>query len=1297
MKPFLSQVRKFTSSLVNSQESLASNSSSSNTRLWRVLLPVLSIAASAMGLISSEAAYALPAGSVTIQMVTDDQLIVDSNYCSSNQGPRSFHVGFKVTNTTGSTINQLSVDLAGLTNGFSLTGGQPVSQYIGSLAPGSSRTVYWYTQYAISCPFNPISSVLTVTAKDSNPGTVSGTGTIQTASYISASAGGQIMASLLGPGYIAGQLIPYDVEYEFGGAVAGDRYNLQPAGNLTYNAACFQLERSEVLSSTAAAVPAGSIDRLFFTATAKEPGSGYRVKMRYFIRYLCANMSTVAKPYAGQTSGNTNKKYTGNYETFLSPPFPAATNSFVVTKSASSSNLPNGGNVTYTITITNTSNYDARIDKVVDTLPTGVTFNGIAAGSNITAANSSSVPAAGSTGTIVWLGQPPAYYSVPANSSVTLIYTATIPNTFGSYTNSVTTTVGNSSTPAATSTVTVNPIVSLSGKVWDDADNSANNSFNNINTGTESGTNAGGLHVILVDSTGKVLATTPVAGDGTYTLSNLTGNQTGVSLRLSVTAGTVGASAPVPSVPNAWINTSPLSTAAFNLGTTNLTAQDFGIEQLPNSTDLNAASQTNPGGTTSVQAPTLAGTDPEDGVLGTGKTFRLFPVTNGTLYYNGTAITAATTIIGYIPTLLRLDPDDGAITASFTYAAIDAANQADPTPATVTMPFTAPIVNTTCSKLYGSYAASGATSFTLREINPMTGVSTIVPTPTLNGGRGSLAVTPDGKRFYFLGSSTVSPVNELKYYNVDTNTVVNTGVSIHSSNPGPFRMAIDPTGTFGYSARAGVFQRFQLSNHAVASMTVVDVGPASLAYNARPGGDIWFAADGTGYIMARRGGSDPLTQNDNFMYRMDINNASNTVTATFLGEITSPDARFKGIDANGLAIVNGIMYIAGGAAGTNNAQIWSVDLINFQATFVGESTVETGIPPGDATSCQFPAIAPAITAQKIVADVNVGTVLPGDELEYTLTIRNSGNISAGNVRLQDPIPAGTTYVANSTTLNGIAVADNAGDMPFVAINPVNSVGQLAGAVLADTTPGTSGDREAIIKFRIKINATNPPTQVSNQGTITYNGGPVGGVPTDDPTTPTTPDPTNITVQSAVASNPNLLLVKRMTALNNTTFNDVIDDSADPNDNSSLNWPATYLQGKTGKLITPTDTVPVKPNDTLEYTIYFLSTGNIPAKNVLICDRIPSNTTFNPNAYGSNQGILFNLGTTATPMTNVPDGDPAQYFPPGTDPVSIYPKVNCGGANTNGAIVINLGTVNHATAPGTPNDSYGFIRFQGKVK
>ena len=213
----------------------------------------------------------------------------------------------------------------------------------------------------------------------------------------------------------------------------------------------------------------------------------------------------------------------------------------------------------------------------------------------------------------------------------------------------------------------------LSGTVFDDANGSK------VQNGGEAGTNAGGLYVNLVDSTNKVVAWAAVNADGTYDFPAVSPNAT-YTLQLTTNKGTVNQPPPAIALPANWVTTgenasgTPDATADSKLTvvvvTTDVTGQNFGIEQLPNSDNKLAASQINPGGTVQVQVPALSGSDPEDGTLGTGSTFVIKSLpTTGTLYYNDTPVTLNQVITGYDPTKLTVDPNDGAVTVVFTYAA----------------------------------------------------------------------------------------------------------------------------------------------------------------------------------------------------------------------------------------------------------------------------------------------------------------------------------------------------------------------------------------------------------------------------------------------------------------------------------------------------------------------------------------------------------------------------------------------------------------------------------------------------
>ncbi|MGL5831888.1 MAG: GEVED domain-containing protein, partial [Waterburya sp.] len=209
------------------------------------------------------------------------------------------------------------------------------------------------------------------------------------------------------------------------------------------------------------------------------------------------------------------------------------------------------------------------------------------------------------------------------------------------------------------------------------------------------------------------------------------------------------------------------------------------------------------------------------------------------------------------------------------------------------------------------------------------------------------------------------------------------------------------------------------------------------------------------------------------------------------------------------------------------------------------------------------------------------------------------------------------------------------------------------------------------------------------------------------------------VAIAQASDPNLLLVKRITAINpgqpgEMQFNNFIDDPG-TTDDTNPNWPNinNYLQGEIS--------VPqVKPGDEVEYTIYFLSNGDIAAKDVKICDAIPDNMTFNKHSYGTEVGISLALDPTNLPnntnkdLSNLIGDDEGSFYAPGTNPPlnlckkhdpndtdNLVPHnlISVDGSNNlSGTVLIHLiNPLPPATASGTPPNSYGFVRFRAKVK
>jgi uncharacterized repeat protein (TIGR01451 family) len=88
--------------------------------------------------------------------------------------------------------------------------------------------------------------------------------------------------------------------------------------------------------------------------------------------------------------------------------------------------------------------------------------------------------------------------------------------------------------------------------------------------------------------------------------------------------------------------------------------------------------------------------------------------------------------------------------------------------------------------------------------------------------------------------------------------------------------------------------------------------------------------------------------------------------------------------------------------------------------------------------------------------------IPGAVIQYSIVVTNSGTSNAAAVVLSDAIPANTTYVANSMTLNAAALTDGAdADAGTSTGAPVTSISVNAGTV-------NSGGGSATVTFRVTL-------------------------------------------------------------------------------------------------------------------------------------------------------------------------------------------------------------------------------------
>ena len=116
-----------------------------------------------------------------------------------------------------------------------------------------------------------------------------------------------------------------------------------------------------------------------------------------------------------------------------------------------------------------------------------------------------------------------------------------------------------------------------------------------------------------------------------------------------------------------------------------------------------------------------------------------------------------------------------------------------------------------------------------------------------------------------------------------------------------------------------------------------------------------------------------------------------------------------------------------------------------------------------------------------------GIINPNDRLRYTITVSNIGSLQATGVVLSDALPANTSYFANSTTLNGITLADTGvGISPIFAgadISSSNLTPPLPTAGNGVLTPGNS----AVLTFAVTVNPLTPVgTIISNQAFVSNN-------------------------------------------------------------------------------------------------------------------------------------------------------------------------------------------------------------------
>ena len=377
-------------------------------------------------------ASALDPNHFTITRVTAPYFIVDGNTPASIT---QAYAGFEVKNNSNSattysglkfTITSIGTSVAG--QNYSIVAPVNGIVNVGTLAPGATKVCYYYVSYPANTA--PIAT-FNVRLSDATATNKTQSFNIYNRSSISANAGGTATQTFTNQDLIGGIIID-DVTYAVGNVQNGDESDFQVAVSSLFDPTKITLLSTKIISSAVPGIPVNTTDSLYFITG--NGSNGATITVRWTFRITGTNFTTYLLPAAGSTSGSTNYKYALNTSLGSGTPVTVSSsaNPLTISKTSNQSLYITNSTATFTITITNPGIYDVTIDKVIDQLPAGFTFQAFDASSGVTPANSTSVPATGATGNISFEGGVNSggnvSYLIPAGGSIMIRYTATAPS-----------------------------------------------------------------------------------------------------------------------------------------------------------------------------------------------------------------------------------------------------------------------------------------------------------------------------------------------------------------------------------------------------------------------------------------------------------------------------------------------------------------------------------------------------------------------------------------------------------------------------------------------------------------------------------------------------------------------------------------------------------------------------------------------------------------------------------------------------------------------------------------------------
>lgn len=588
------------------------------------------------------------------------------------------------------------------------------------------------------------------------------------------------------------------------------------------------------------------------------------------------------------------------------------------------------------------------------------------------------------------------------------------------------TTVDNAGKESTSTGIARQPLtdVTISGSVYDD-----------VNGGTINGTlisSAGGqLYVNLVNTATNTVVVSKTVTSGAFSISTADGLQTNVNTYSLVLTNSASATTSIlPST--AWTYTAegisggtgdggPNGIYAFGASVTSNTSIDFGLDALPTTPTLTAAtSQANPGGTNTVTIPAtiFSGTDADASNGGTISYVHIisFPsnatsitltgattiggAVTTTTYTSGTfpagGIYVATNGSGNPSTSVLIDPSNGAVNVDISYKAVDNAGKESLTAGIARQPLS----DITISGSVYDDPDGGTMNGTLR-----------------NNAGGQLYVN-----------------------------LINNGVLVASK-------AVSAAGTYSFTTADGIQNNIStytlvLTNNATATTSTL---PSALfTYTAE--GITNSTGDGTANGTYSFGGN--VTTDTSIDFGIDalptvtsLNTATNQVNPGSTNSVAIPASTFSGADASDLS----------------GGQINYIHITTFPSNATSISFAAGATTPGGAasavsyTSGTFPAGGVYVAtngAGNPSSAINLDPINGSVNVDVTYrTVDNAGKESTATGTARQPFSdltiSGTVYDdVNGGTINGTPIS-NAGGQLYV--NLVNTSGNTVVASKAVTS------------------------------------------------------------------------------------------------------------------------------------------------------------------------------------------------------------------------------------------------------